>query len=656
MRGGIAQASIFLLSTLAPAVSYSLPTLQTSTNAVTQDDPVLLWRDSDGVYVQFEASCASCSLDSDTWPINLFIGGTNGLCDNATVSVNGQELSHHWEGQSATGSGVIPSSPYNGSTELRATWHSTCITAPLGAHHGQNAHVFTLIFDTDRSHGLEDDIGFTISFGTDTCKDDGIKVLRLSNFPVSFGDVPSWGEWDNTIDATDPDAGSRLNPGFVPLEVQLEAEIQRLQVLQYELQQLHQSVALQEKKIFHMLKQDCKPLLAKWEQCEDFFCYLKSSWQKVPEFYWSMRYRFGLIGPGRVIPICRHVAETPSDDNTDDSKPSALPSHFIPTPSKHAVSTHSEILSSSSTSAIAIPSTTTAPLRPVTTPPPSKPDSHFDTSPNHSDITEVVLPLPIQSPTKHFIRSCAIILLIALLIGLFFRVVRHSTAFRRRRRDIASRREELRARRAYRNAARRLRWRQWWEGRSYFQAASVTSSHSLPEFHHARGANNSGDENNNRLATRDVNHNDSASEISSQSSDIPNDEEPQQRMMQAEILGLRRVLEYVGQLVGTDGTTTTTTSRPSSSSARRRTRSRSRSVPPPYEQVMRHNRNASVGNNPSRNHTLEIRRSMTPGVISGAPSSPRASTMFSLETGSLVTLETLDTLDSSWTAPPSYHP
>lgn len=44
MRGGVAQASIFLLSTLAPALSYSLPTLQTSTNAVTQDDPVLLWR------------------------------------------------------------------------------------------------------------------------------------------------------------------------------------------------------------------------------------------------------------------------------------------------------------------------------------------------------------------------------------------------------------------------------------------------------------------------------------------------------------------------------------------------------------------------------------------------------------------------------------
>lgn len=548
---------------------------------------------------------------------------------------------------------MIPSSPYNDSTELRATWHSTCITAPLGAHHGQNAHVFTLIFDTDRNHALEDDIGFTISFGNDTCKDEGIKVLRLSNFPVSFGDVPSWGEWDDTIDAINPNTDSRLNPGSVPLEVQLEAEIQRLQVLQYELQQLHQSVALQEKKIFHMLKQDCKPLLAKWEQCEDFFCYLKSSWQKVPEFYWSMRYRFGLIGPGRVIPICRLVAETPSDDNTDANKPSALPSHPVPTPSKHAVPTHSET-SSSSTPVIAIPSSTTAPLRPVTTPPPSTPTSHLDTNPNHSDITEVVLPLPIHSPTKHFIRSCAIILLIALIIGLFFRVVRHSTAFRRRRRDIASRREELRARRAYRNAARRLRWRQWWEGRSYFQAASVTSSHSLPEFHHVRGANNSSDEYNNRPTTRGVSNNDSASEISSQSSDIPDDEEPQQRMMQAEILGLRRVLEYVGQLVGTDGTTTTSTP---SSSARRRARSRSRSVPPPYEQVMRHNRNASVGNNPSRNnHTLEIRRSVTPGVISGAPSSPRASTMFSLETGSLVTLETLDTLDSSGTAPPSYHP
>lgn len=537
---------------------------------------------------------------------------------------------------------MVPSSPYNGSTELRATWHSTCITAPLGVHHGQNAHVFTFIFDTDRSHDLQDNIGFTISFGNDTCKDDGIKVLRLSNFPVSFGDVPRWGEWDDTNDATDSTTGSRLDPGSVSLEVQLEAEIQRLQVLQYELQQLHNSVALQEKKIFHMLKQDCKPLFAEWEQCDGFFCYLKSSWQKLPEFYWSFRYRFGLLAPGRVIPICRLTPEKPSGDKTDANRPSALPSHSIPAPSKHATPT-SETSSPSSTSSI--PTTTTEPLMPVTTPPPSKPDSHLDTHPNHSDITEVVLPLPIQSQTKHFIKSCAIILLIALIFSLFFRVVRHSTAFRRRRRDIASRREELRAQRAYRNAARRLRWRQWWEGRSYYQAASVTSSHSLPEFQHARGAVNPGDENN-----RDISNQDSAS----QSSDTY-DEEPQQRMMQAEILGLRRVLEYVGQLVGTDGTTATSRS---SSLARRRARSRSRSVPPPYEQIMRHNRNASVGvggNNPSRNHnTLEIRRSATPGVISGGPSSPRASTMFSLETGSLVTLETLDTLDSE-TAPPSYH-
>ncbi|KAE8551480.1 hypothetical protein TMatcc_001433 [Talaromyces marneffei ATCC 18224] len=649
MRGGVAQASIFLLSTLAPAVSYASPTLHTTTNALTQDDSVLLWRDSDGVYVQFEASCASCSLDNeDAWPVNLFIGSTNGLCHNATVSVNGQELSHRWEGPSATGSGVIPSSPYNGSTEIRATWYSTCVTAPLGAPNGQNAHVFTFIFDTDRSHGLEDDIGFTISFGNDTRNDNGIKVLRLSNFPVSFGDIPNWGEGDDTSDPIDSNTGSSPDPGLASLEVQLEAELQRLQVLQYELQQLHNSVALEKKKIFHLLKQDCEPLLAKWEQCEDFFCYLKSSWQKVPEFYWSMRYRFGLLGPGRVIPICRLIPEEPPDHDADETKPSLLPSHPVATPSKHAIPTYSETSSSSSTSTI--PSTTTEPPRPIITRPPSKPESHLDTNPNHPDINEVVIPLPIYSPTKKFIRSCAIILLIALIIGLFVRVVRHSTAFRRRRRDIASRREELRTRRAYRNAARRLRWRQWWQGRFYFQAASVASSHSLPEFQHVRGTNYPGDENN-RLNPREIRDNDSTSEISTQSSDT-NDEEPQQRMMQAEILGLRRVLEYVGQLVGSDDTTSTSRS----SSARHRNRSRSRSVPPPYEYPMRHNRNASVGdNNHPRIHTLEIRRSVTPGVISGGPSSPRASTMFSLETGSLVTLETLDTLDSG-TAPPSYHP
>ncbi|EED15525.1 hypothetical protein TSTA_049620 [Talaromyces stipitatus ATCC 10500] len=628
MRGGVAQASIFLLSALAPIICHGLPT---STHAVTQDDLVLLWRDSDGIYVQFEASCASCSVhNEDVWPVNLFIGSRDGLCDNATVSVNGRELSHRWEGQSASGSGVIPSSPYNSSTNLRATWHSTCVTAPLSASpRGLNVRVFTFIYDTDRSHTLEDDVGFTISLG----EDDEIEILRLSNFPVSFGDISNQGAWKytNDNDAIDPDTGSK-NSG-ISLDVKLETELQRLQVLQYELQQLETSVALQEKKIRQLLRQDCMPLLAKWQQCENFFCYLKSSWQKVPEFYWSIRYRFGLLAPGRITPICSPVSGKPSnpDHDTNGHKPSVLPSHAVPTPSKHGVPTSlGTALPSPST--IATPSTTTPSKPSITHPPPPKSDLP-DTTPNHPDpnTTEVVLPIPIRSPTKEFFRSCAILLLVASIIGLFFRIIGHTTAFRRRRRDLASRREELRARRAYRNAARRLRWRQWWEGRSYFQAASVTSSHSLPEFHHVRGTIDSGEEN--RLTSRDIDNNDSVSDFSAAS----NEEEPEQRMMQAEILGLRRVLEYVGQLVGTDGTST---------SARRRTRSRSRSVPPPYERI----------NHSNNNNTLEIRRSVTPGVISasGGPGSPRGSTMFSLETGSLVTLETIDTLDSG-TAPPSYH-
>jgi hypothetical protein len=553
------------------------------------------------------------------------------------VAVNGQELSHHWEGRFSSGSGSIPPGPSNASAELQATWQSICVAAPLGAPHKQNAHIFTLVFDNDRNNALEDDIGFTVSFGGY----DEVEVLRVSNFPMDLSHGSEWEEWRHSGDDIEHIDSALDYSGLASFATKLEAELQKLEVLQYELQLLQNSVTLQEKKIRHLLKKDCEPLLTKWQKCDGFFCYLKSSWQKVPEFYWSVRYRFGLLGSGRINPICRPVPEQPSNhDNTHSPSPSAASSHPVPTPSKHLLPTYlGNTPSPSSTPNVSTTLVSTTHLPPaITPPPPQKPDTNFDSEPkaNHPDssATEVILPIP--SPTKHFLRSCAILLLIVLVFGLCFRLIGHSTAFRRRRRDLASRQEELRARRAYRNAARRLRWRQWWEGRSYFQAGSVTSSHTLAEFEHARGVNPD-DEGNRRPSVHDNDNSYSASYTLSEDAS----EEPADRgLMQNEILGLRRVLEYVGELVGAEGTT--------SSSSRRRLRSRSRSRPPPYEDVAGHARRNSANHRDSDIHPSAM------ASASGGLGSPPASTMFSLETGSRITLETIDTLDSG-PAPPSYH-
>lgn len=217
--------------------------------------------------------------------------------------------------------------------------------------------------------------------------------------------------------------------------------------------------------------------------------------------------------------------------------------------------------------------------------------------------------IPSDYPTKKFVRNCAIAFLIILIIGLLFRIIRRSTAFRRRRRDIASRHEERRARRAYHNAARRLRWRQWWEGgsRSSSDTRSIRSSHSLAELQHTASEHNSSDRHSHHGDHRYSDVDDDGDDYDSSLEDADNNMGG--GMMQAEILGLRRVLEYVGELVGNE----------SSSVTRRSNRSRSRSRPPPRYDELHH--------------------------------SPRASTMFSLDTGSLATLDTTD----SETAPPSYH-
>lgn len=642
MRGVAAKASVFLLVTLVPVVARGLPTHKLSTSAVNQDDSVLLWQGVDGVYAQFQASCASCSLHDDyAWPVDLFIGGSCGPCDNTTVFVNGQELSHSWEGRFASGSGSLPSSPSNGSVELQATWQSICVTASLGAPRKNNAHILTVMLDSNDGLRPEDNIGFTISVGGR----DEIEILRLSNFPVNLSNGSEWEEWSNhSKDDIELDTDPQPDSSLASLELKLEAELQKLQVLHYELRQLHKSVDLQEKKIHRLLRKDCESLRAKWQQCDTFLCYLKSSWQKLPEFYWSIRYRFGLLGSEKIIPICRSASEDLSNDNPDSNTSTPTSSHRVPSPSTYMIPTLPEKTS--------LPSSTPSRLSSspfITTPslPPKEPDSDSGSDYSHkfpdtSSLDPIVL--PVQSQTKHFLRSCAILLLTGLLFWLFFRIIRHSTAFRRRRRDIASRHEELRTRRAYRNAARRLRWRQWWEGWIYSQAQGNASTHSLAEFHYARGVNPAGggdhdDEGNNA--------NDGPDSVASTSVTEDDDsyEEPPRGMMQAEILGLRRVLEYVGELVGADGT------------VRRRTRSRSRSGPPPYERV---NAAGTINiNGAARGHNIdsEIHPSATPAIsASGGLSSPRASTMFSLETGSLVTLETIDTLDSSGTAPPSYHP
>ncbi|KAH8705759.1 hypothetical protein BGW36DRAFT_17863 [Talaromyces proteolyticus] len=619
MRGVSQAAVLLLLPTLGPVITHGQPTRRRTADAAIDERPVLWWRDTDGVVVQFQTPCAGC--ESKYLPIKLGTASNNGVCENVTVSVNGRELKHQWDGKSASGSGTIPvSSSHYEETELLASWQSICLTAPLDALSGRDAHILTLVLNNGTSSS-QDNVGFTISFTFV----EQIEILRVSNFPIQLSDE-EWETWSRPQNAGASTTEQNTSPEQVKpeldsmkIEVEIETELQKLQYLRYQSEVIQHLINSQEEKIHELLRQDCTSLFTQWKQCNTLACYFESSWKSVPEIYRSIKYRFGPLESQRLFPIC----PPPKAGDAYINDPPA-PSAEIPSPTAPA---------SASSQHTATPSTTSTflALPAITDIPPSL-DIPHPLSEKHND-NFLTFDIPLDSPTKTSLRSYAILALIILILTLVFRTLRRSTAFRRRRRDLASRREEQRTRRAYRNAARRLRWRQWWEGggsdevvgsgaragregpgartgretgRSSSLGRSVTSSHSLPDLDHP--PNTAALQHSNNDANPFPSHNTA---------------EESGGIMHAEILGLRRVLEYVGELVETNN---------DSNSSRRTTttRSRSHSRPPPqYEDI--------------------------DGQIAGV-GSPRASTMFSLETGSLVTLETLDTdTQGSEGAPPSYH-
>lgn len=133
--------------------------------------------------------------------------------------------------------------------------------------------------------------------------------------------------------------------------------------------------------------------------------------------------------------------------------------------------------------------------------------------------------ITLSNEVKAFFRNGAVILLIVAIGALLFRIFRNTTQCQRRRAELATKREERRKRRAYKFAARRLRWKRWWEGRSRHESRSNGSAYDLEELGYAEQPRQPDTES------------DGNSEQETMPSEIP------------EILGLRRALEFVGELV-----------------------------------------------------------------------------------------------------------
>lgn len=500
--------------------------------------------------------------------------------------LNGQELIHTWDGNAGHGSGTINTLPFDNavSAPLSASWESLCIPPQAGLRDNRTVQLLTVKINSIGEEPVEDEtVGFTASF----VQTDVPEILRLETHSLNISSN------DMALDAwRDPYESQRLENqpnvlevGDDKLEKQIEREMKKLQDLKTQAVEIRKQIAQEEEKIRQLLRQDCRPLVSKWKQCRSIGCMIKVSLQTVPEMIQQLRYQFAPLPTsmsGKLAPICSQDGGPPR--NGPDPLPTRPDQGF---PASVIQGNHTNVTSDR------IPDDGT---KTPFIPPPNMPfpdGSDPDKPSPGSDLS-------LHDKIRAFARSCSIILLIATLSTLVFRLCRDSMTCRRRRADLAARREERRARRAYRSAARRYRWRQWWEGRTPQRRPAASANQGLDPAEDAEQG---------------------------QTINLISHREPEEGAMQAEILGLRRVFEFVGELIRNDD------DQDQNRRPRRQSRYEIEELPRPGS----------------------LSRSSPPSSSAGLTTSlnsPRTSSLMSLDTVSSVTLETLDTLDSE---PPGYY-
>ncbi|KAK2756760.1 hypothetical protein FQN54_005206 [Arachnomyces sp. PD_36] len=500
----------------------------------------------------------------------LSTGTADTACGQSDVVLNGHDLTQSWDGSSGAGSGLISAELLNGrSQDLVANWQSLYIspTTDSPTEDERPAQVLTLqIHQIDRDE-VDQAAGFTISFR----QLDGPEILRLDTSPLSISD-----DHDQSLELESwrvPPPLSRLRvqtiASFQPtgntMEEILEAEVEELQELQFRAHELKQLVAQKEDKIRKLLQQDCSSISSQVGQCDSVGCVFQTCVSAVPEMISRLRCRFGSLDSclSRKPSLGCGGQDSVSGSGGTDSEQPLQNSHSHNT--SDGTGTYTD-----------------------------DPYDGVDTESSSSSPS----PGGNQSYTDdyfHFNRSYFALFFVVILSYCLLRRCVLVCRSPRRRVDCAARREERRNRHAYRCAARRHQWNQWWSGgqqRNHESSPSDDSNYDLE-----RGGN----EASRRQSTSD------ASSIFEEGA------------MQAEILGLRRALEFVGELV------------------------RPEDVGYPH-QLRRFPRHVydRAGSPSARPRPIATPASST--AMLTTISSPRTSSLMSCDdTGSSVTLETLDT-------------
>ncbi|OAX84829.1 hypothetical protein ACJ72_00789 [Emergomyces africanus] len=605
--------------------------------------------DDDSISMRFASVCEGCfgSIDS-SYIFNINISRTQSVCGETNVTLNQRKLDIEWDGSNGTGSGIFPANMTSGyqTHELSLSYLAFCVSSQEDFRAEYTAQILTVTFQPANQITNNDRTsGFAISFNSVGTP----RIYRLVASPVEIFDEDSF---DPRTDTLDPFNLPISSDKTASSDYILHDKLKSLHALKAEAQKLQEKIRFTEQEIRKHLLHDCTAMVVRLKECASLSCFISTSFEIVPDAFRLVKHQFGPLPFSLSDSPCRPAAHTeyqnPASQNTtpppNNRNPNTLPD----------------------------PQTTSPPIPPLP-PPPSQPPStpitdnhnlppnYYDDLPNCHDLPDhhsrpdqgfpnCRYVLSGHDPNRHdrfnrqdipprnpflVLKDATIILLLAAFVIILIKHYRNSPSWRRRRVDLAARREERRTRHAYIIAARRYRWRQWWTTRFGWGAGRdvEASSHrqhghqqQLPQQQHMLMRDNEEYENGNN------NSNNTTAGVGAGGAGGDGGG----GAIQDEILGFRRVLEFVGELV-----------RPADTN---------------YISDSTTNSHAQVtGNTRHGNYQRDISqlpfpaaaagsgsgRSSTPAPSSVAPLtttvySPRTSTVLSIETDSSLTLDSLD--------------
>jgi hypothetical protein len=327
-------------------------------------------------------------------------------------------LPQEWNGDFASGSGsytgVTDLQQHAGSLErdLELEWNSTCLHG--NEETDEAAQVLTVNIKAIDGKALTTPSGFTVSFKQQTFPP---SLLRLASVPD-----PSASNKDLSQAWREPPTHLRLiflndtaTAQGPPLTAQsLEDDIRELRVLQAELKKLQQAIAQKKDRINSQLRKEVNSLAEEINDCEGIACILKAIAVKAHGAWKIAIVRF---------------------------KPDTLDSENMGQPENVNLYAQAQGFAS------------------------QKSGGHVQMEPATPQLFEAVPAELPPRPTKPSPYLIALEVTLSLLCcGCLIAVIRHKCSSLRTRTERAAAREERDTARAYRRAARKHAWHNWWRG------------------------------------------------------------------------------------------------------------------------------------------------------------------------------------------------